>query len=224
MPRMLGVVVVVATVVGAAVGDEAHGCGSGPLLYEDTMAAADAVWGRGMLENDPPRTFGPNGVTFTIEAKEWVTLINQASLYEDVEICVSTASKIPQEGEAWASLAFWGTDTKNVYSFTVFPANGTFAVYRMQRGKLLTPMPWTKHEAIKRTPGAINELSAVLNGNVATLSINGVKVSDFNGFPPKGGSMVGIDFGSNEQLSSPATVSFTKFQVRELMPQARPPK
>ena len=52
--------------------------------------------------------------------------------------------------------------------------------------------------------------------NMPIVPINDIKVTEFKGIPPKGGGLVGLDFGSSEGDSGPTTFTFTNFQVRAL--------
>ena len=75
---------------------------------------------------------------------------------------------------------------------------------------------YTKAEAVKTESGAVNHLSIAVKGNQVTVTINDTKVTEFKGIPPKGGGLVGLDFGSSEGDSGPTTSTFANFQVRAL--------
>jgi hypothetical protein len=197
-----------------ALADRAIACGTGEILFEDRLPPPDLSWG--FTGEDPSRSFTPEGVSWTVEPNIVLTRFNEASLYEDFELCVDAAMTYPEDSDGWIGLAFWGVDTENTYYISILPAPGEFAGFRMQNNKLLRPVPYSKAEAIKTESGAINHLSIAVKGNQATVSVNGTKVAEFKGIPPKGGGRVGLDFGSAQNDSGPTTFTFTNFQVRAL--------
>ena len=197
-----------------ALADRAIACGTGEILFEDRLQPPDLS--RGFTGEDPSRSFTPEGVSWTVEPNIVLTRFNEASLYEDFELCVDAAMTYPEDSDGWIGLAFWGVDTENTYYISILPAPGEFAGFRMQNNKLLRPVPYSKAEAIKTESGAINHLSIAVKGNQATVSVNGTKVAEFKGIPPKGGGRVGLDFGSAQNDSGPTTFTFTNFQVRAL--------
>ena len=68
--------------------------------------------------------------------------LNQTSLYEDFELCVKVSATYPETSGGWIGLTFWGIDSSNNYSVDIFPADGGIAVYRLQNGKTLKPVPY----------------------------------------------------------------------------------
>ena len=80
-----------------------------------------------------------------------------------------------------------GIDSSNNYSVDIFPADGGIAVYRLQNGKTLKPVPYQNHEAISKEQGAVNELGIVVEGKHVVLTVNGTTITEFNGIPPEGG-------------------------------------
>jgi hypothetical protein len=193
---------------------QARACGSGEVIFEDALQPPDVSWG--FTGEDPSRSFGANGVSWTAEPGIEVTRFNEASLYEDFELCVDAATTYPEDSDGWIGLAYWGVDKENTYYISLFPAAGEFAGFRVQNNKFLKPVPYTKSDAIKTETGAVNHLSIAVKGNQVTVTINDTKVVEFKGIPPKGGGLVGLDFGSGELDPGPSTFTFRNFQVRAL--------
>jgi hypothetical protein len=193
---------------------QAFACGNGNLLYEDTMQSLDESWG--WTSDDPTRSVGAAGISWTLAPNSNLTLFNQTSLYNDFEVCVDlTMDKRPETSGGYLGVALWGFDTKNNYTIDIFPADGAVSVYRAQNGKFLKPVPYFKSGAVKTEPGATNELSVVVTGKHAVISVNGTKVKEFNGVVPAEGGLVGMDFGTSSSDSGPSTITFANFQVRE---------
>ena len=76
---------------------------------------------------------------------------------------------------------------------------------------------------MKKDRGATNELSIVVVGKHAVVTVNGKKVKEFNGIPPVEGGLVGLDFGTVSDDSGPTTITYWDFQVREPPPPEEAP-
>jgi hypothetical protein len=72
------------------------------------------------------------------------------------------------------------------------PISGKVGVTRWSGGRFLHPVELQESPAVKKGPGAVNELRVVFSGTQATAYINGQKFADFTGQPPDGGGEVGI--------------------------------
>ena len=204
-----------------AAGQPAAACGSGAILYEDKMTGPeDESWGWG---EDSARSIGPKGVSWKLDPNTTWTTLNQTSLYTDFEVCATIKMDYPEKSAGYVGLAFWGVDSKNNYTVDLFPADGAVAVYRAQNSKFLKPVPYFKSDAVKKGQGAANEVSIVVVGKHAVISINGKKVKEFNGIPPTDGGLVGLDFGTVSDDSGPSTLTYSDFQVREPPPQDEAP-
>lgn len=190
----------------------AAACGGGDILFEDTFETLDPTWGM----SNSAFSGGPGGLTVMLEPESYFTPLSQTSFYEDVEVCASFAVNATEGALPYSGLAFWSVDNSNYYVLNIFLGTKTFAVYRLQKGKQLTPVRPTKSEAIKQGPGAVNELSVALKGNRAKISINGEAVVAFNGMPPKDGSLVGLDLGGGGGDEPAKSVTIRDFQVRAL--------
>ena len=122
----------------------------------------------------------------------------------------------PEESGGWVGVSFWGEDADNLYAADLFPRPGTIGVIRLQKGKLLKPVPVQKNSVIITDPNGESEIDLVVRSNHATLLVNGKKVAEFTGNPPEGGGLVGLDFGAQADDPDGIGVTFANFQVRAL--------
>jgi hypothetical protein len=70
--------------------------------------------------------------------------------------------------------------------------NGKYWIARRQDDKWHAIVENVDSSAIHTSPGASNKLRVKANGNAASLFINGTKVRDLRGQPPKGGWRFGL--------------------------------
>jgi hypothetical protein len=189
-------------------------CGSGELLFEEKFATLDPAWG--FSETDESRTNGADGLTYKLKPNDSRFLLNQASLYDDYEVCVTFTTETPEKAGTYVAVDIWGVDAKNVYEVDILPASGNYSVYRFQNNKLLKPVPLRKHDSINVGTKVTNELSVVVKGSKGSITINGKKVGDFTGKPPEGGSLVGVNFGTYDDDGGPSTITVSDFQVRKV--------
>lgn len=197
---------------------EAMACGSGKLILEEKFESLDPAWG--FSDKDDTRKNGPDGLTYTLQPGDNIFLLNQASLYNDYEVCAVFTTEAPAEAGTYVAVDVWGTDADNVYEVDILPISGSYSVYRFQNKKMLKPVPLRSHESIAKGASATNELSVAVKGNKGSITINGKKVADFTGQPPEGGSLFGVNFGTLKQDSGPSTVTVKSVQLRELEPSA----
>ncbi|MFO1088074.1 MAG: hypothetical protein U1E46_00680 [Hyphomicrobiales bacterium] len=202
--------------------DQAYACGQGKLLLEDKFAKPSPVWG--LRVDDKIDKFGPSGYQVTLTGDQQRDLLNQSGYFDNYEVCL-TVSAPPQcsktdtcEAKPLVGLTFWGVDTSSKYSLDISPTFATYSISREQNNKWLRPIPWTNlpDDAMKPQFKGPIELSVQVKGSSLVASINGVKVTDFDGMPPNGGSLVGFSIWTSESDTSPSTFNVTDFQVREL--------
>jgi hypothetical protein len=67
-------------------------------------------------------------------------------------------------------------------------------------------------DSVKKGLGQPNEMRIVTKGRLATVYVNDTQVASFKGFPPDGGSMVGLFAESGDK---PYTWKFSDFSVRK---------
>jgi hypothetical protein len=190
----------------------ASACGTGKLLFEDKFATLNPIWGFG--PTDPARSNGPGGLVYKIKPGASDTLLDQASFYDDYEVCIDFTIQAPANSNAYVGALFWGNDSENHYDALVFPALGSWAIYRFQQNKLLQPYPMQNAAAINKGLDTTNEISVTAVGSTATIRINGKTMTDFPGLPPQGGSLVGIQLGTFDSDTGPSTITVTDVQIR----------
>jgi hypothetical protein len=115
--------------------------------------------------------------------------------FKNTTVCadIKSPSQIGSlESTASAGVMFWATDLNNFYLASVY-ANGTYALFRKAANSWLPAIvPRTSYASIKPGTGAVNEVLVRTEGNMATLFVNGAKVQQFRGQPPKENSTFGI--------------------------------
>src|SRR5262249_22399534 len=107
--------------------------------------------------------------------------------FKNVTVCAQIMSppKISTiDGNLDGGVIFWATDTSNFYLASIYP-NGTYSIYRMASDNWAMVSPRTGFAGIKQGPNSINEIQVATRDNTATVYINGAKVQEFRGQPPK---------------------------------------
>jgi TIR domain len=119
-------------------------------------------------------------------------------MFKDITMCVNVVSPTNIKGadDTSGGVTFWGTDFDNYYSVSIFP-DGSYTIDRRVRGSIVKVAPKAAHASIKKGPAAENRVKIAISGSTGTLTINDVKVQDFRGQPPAGGSLIGL-FGESE--------------------------
>jgi hypothetical protein len=181
---------------------------------EDKFETLDPAWG--FEEQDPARSNGPEGLVYSLQPNDSVRSLNQSDLYENYEVCAVFATKVPADAKVFVSVNFWASDNDNKYGADIFPALGTFDVYRVQNKKFLTPVSPKSDPAISKGTDVTNEISVTVKGNKGTLAINDKKVIEFTGQPPEGGSQFGFWVGADKGDTGPSTVTLKSIQLREI--------
>ena len=185
-------------------------CGSG-IIYQDRFQTLDPYWG--VQAGDAEVSVQDGSLILKPEAGYERYVLNQANFYGDATVCVDvTIAETASEEQSWAGILFWAAGYPDFYAFEI-STFGSFAVFRRSNSKWLIPIDWTFAEAGKQGIGATNKLEVRLKGKRATFFINDQQVAQINGFPPEGGSLVGLT-GSSPTESS-ATFQFKNFTVGE---------
>jgi hypothetical protein len=188
----------------------AFACGSGKILFEDKFANLDPSWGITLGDG---WSVG-QGLKMTMKPGDYNTYLNQTSLYDNYEVCLTVSAQLTGDDSVDPYVIFWGTDSDNFYEAGVSPHYGKYSVWRKQHDKWLSPVNWTVTPAVKKNAGDANEISVTVNGNHAVININGQKVIEFNGQAPDGGSQIGIDANYDKGNKNPCVLTVTDFQVR----------
>jgi GYF domain 2 len=102
----------------------------------------------------------------------------------DLDICVvlQIPSRFVSSDDTWAGLIFGASDSKNFYAF-VINASGQACLFQVKSGKLSPAIDWRDMDEVKSDPSAKNLIRVVVQGQVATLYVNGVKFDEINGLP-----------------------------------------
>jgi hypothetical protein len=161
-------------------------CTGSTVLFEDDFSFADPAWG-----NYDGTTIANGQMTIQVEPGLGYTLLNQAGLYQDFDVCIDVVQHNTDPSTAWASLLFWGTDYQNFYAFDV-AGNGYVKVSRLQNNRWLSPVDWILTEGLVNPGEEVNHLRVRAVGNVAQVFINGRQVAQFRGQPPEGGGLIGV--------------------------------
>jgi hypothetical protein len=200
-------------------GQATMACGKGTVLFED-KTIANQTWNIGAYRE---LASADDGLIALVSPDQSFTLLNQAALFNDVEVCAKFVFTYPIGWQGWAGLVFWGVDEANNYSIGLMPADQGVGIYRGQNGRTLEPVPYFTSALIQKDQAAVNEMSVILSGNHAVVRINGTVVKEFDGYPPAGGGLVGLDFGSSADAAGDATLVVSEFQVRVREEPAKPP-
>jgi hypothetical protein len=187
-------------------------CGSGKILFEDKFDKLDPAWGVTLGDG---WSVG-QGLKMILKPGDTETHLNQASLYDNYEVCMTVSGQFTGDDTIDPYIIFWGADSDNFYEAGVGPHYGKYTVWRKQRTKWLNPVAWTETPTVKKGSGAVNEVSVTVNGNHVVIDINGQQVTEFNGQPPDGGSQIGIDADCDKGNKNACTVTFTDIQVRAI--------
>ena len=176
------------------------------VLFSDDFATLRPGWGKA----DESQSVSDNKLVLNLKPN----LIHH-SLYDgdrvgnaDIRLKVSqTQGNTDQPG----GIAFWATDHNNFYMARV-SADGRFSVGRRMNGKWLSPVFGQPRDEVRQGLGQVNELRVVTCGRAATVYVNEKQVVEFQGFPPKGGSMFGVYAESGDD---PALWAFSELVVRQ---------
>ena len=87
-------------------------------------------------------------------------------------------------------------------------------VNRVSKGRTLFPVRETDVPDLKKGAGQTNSLEVQTVANKATLFVNGTKIAEFNGKPPEGGGLIGLDTYS-PKTGGETEARFTNFIVAE---------
>jgi hypothetical protein len=169
-------------------------CGGGTILFEDRFETLQPTWGppsESFKAEDGKLVVAPDAASYF-----WAT--NQASLYDDIDMCVSmtTVAGVEPE-EVKAGVVFWYSDDNNFYVLE-YSSNGQASVWRRQRGEWLEQIAWQEVEGAHDGDGAVNELRVVTKGSQATVYLNETEVGRFNGVAPNNGQRIGVFVASPE--------------------------
>ena len=194
-------------------------CVSGPAL------AAEACEGSTVLfEDDFKDDAGGWAISEDVEVKDGNFVIklrpdgmesnlNITYTVQDADICSEAVWPEDESKILGAGLLFWGEDTRTYFQFGILNS-GKFWIARRYDGKWHTVVENVPSRAIETKPGATNQLRVKVSGNTASFYINGDKVRDLRGQPPKAGWRFGLS-GDNFDKDKSAQVTFKSVKVTE---------
>ncbi|MFO1057037.1 MAG: hypothetical protein U1E53_08730 [Dongiaceae bacterium] len=187
-------------------------CGTGNVLFKDDFSKLDRAWGITLGKN---ASVGADGFKLTYAANNFYSALNQSSLYDDYEICMKAAIEYKGDDGPYFGVVFWGVDDKNYYSLDLAPNTQIYSVWRLQKNRALKPIPWTESKAVVKDSGQVNEISVLVKGKHAVVSINGQKVDELDGVQPDGGSVIGFEYGTSKSDKGESTMILKSIEVRE---------
>jgi hypothetical protein len=200
-------IVIVTAVVVLAFASAALCADDPAVLFSDDFSTFDPAWGN---TGDSRIQIGGNKMVLQPAAHTSYDPLYQGNLFNDVDIRVKVAQTKGAMDEP-GGIAFWASDNSNFYAAEI-ESEGQVAVHRLTNSKWLNPVGWRPSDAVKKGIGQVNELRVVTKGKTATFYVNDKEVVTFKGFPPDGGSLVGLHGESND---SAYTWEFTDFVVRK---------
>jgi TIR domain len=186
----------------AGTGGEVHPMGAAaagckidlPVTFADDFKVVDPAWEL----TDKVSYYADGQLALKAMEGRFTRVLYPALRFKGVAIC--TIVQTPQirslDGDSDGGVIFWGTDASNFYLASIY-ANGTYSIYRRADNTWAPVVPRTPSDKIKYGPGATNELMVATKEGVGTFYINGNKVQDFRGVPPKEAGIVGLYASSN---------------------------
>ena len=149
--------------------------------------------------------------TFKLPPDDMQSNLNVTFTVKDADICLETVWPEGEQPVLGAGLLFWGEDNRTYFQFGILN-NGKFWIARKQDGKWHTIVENIESSAINTASGGANTLRVKADGSTASFYINGTKVRDLRGQPPKGGWRFGLS-GDNFDKDKEARVLFRKVKV-----------
>ena len=188
-------------------------CKGREVLFEDKFQEEDAAWDIAGSEGAAV-TIG--GGHLEIKAKEgWSRMVLYGgATFREGDICVDLVMPQIKDPSA-AGMLFWAEGYPSLFAFWLNTA-GEAKIIRRQVAKdkvdTSTITDWTAAPAVKKNPGATNQLRVVLKGNNASTFINDRPFKNFKGVGSYG-AQIGL-FGWSEK-SQPTAWQFTSVVVTE---------
>jgi len=188
-------------------------CKGREVLFEDKFQEEDSAWDISESEGAAV-TIG--GGKLEIKPKEgWSRMVLYGgATFREGDICVDYI--MPETKDpAVAGMLFWGASYGSLFAFFVNTV-GEAKIVRRQVAKdkvdTSTLTDWTAAPAVKKNPGATNQLRVVLKGNSASTFINDRPFKNFKGVGSYG-AQIGL-FGWAEK-TQPTPWQFTSVVVTQ---------
>ena len=167
-----------------------------PPAFQDDFKTRDPGWG---LTDNNETTYADGQLAIKAEANTSWSVIYRSLLYTNVTVCMDLKSPlvVKDPERPTGGVIFWAVDYRTYYVALIYPDGGTL-ISRKVGGNWVTIAPRKKNDAVKPGLGVVNQIKVTTVGNIATILINGRKIMDLRGQPPKTGGAVGI-FGESEK-------------------------
>lgn len=202
MIRTVGVAVALALLATAGMA-----CEGQEVQFEDQFEDTLGGWDR-----SEERKVTDGRFTLTMQGYQGWTSLNRAFVFEEADTCVETIwanDEVPLSG---AGVIIWAKDYDNFYLLELL-SNGKYAVYRKVNASWVTLQDQTDLPNIKKEKGASNTVRVQAKGNRAGLFVNGEKVVEFRGQPPKQGWHVGVFAECMTQECKTTAISFDNVKI-----------
>jgi len=187
-------IVAVALLSTVAMGSAASACQKNAnALLDDNFKNPDPGWG----QPDKFAAFTATGLALTPPDSGSAWRWNSGLSMQRADWCIEVMSpaKLPNPADEAAvgsvGVWFWGKDSENFYTATI-TLDGQASVMHLVAGKWLTVVAPAGAASVKTTPGAVNEIEIVTDGNTAQFFVNGAKIADVRGDAPPNGGAPGI--------------------------------
>jgi hypothetical protein len=185
---------------------QASACEGQETIFEDNFADDSGGWSM------RPAVEVKDGMfVFKLPPDHMQIDLNVTFTVKDADICSEAVWPDGDPQILGAGLLFWGEDSKDYFQFGVLN-NGKFWIARKQDAKWHTIVENVESSAINTTAGGSNTLRVKVDGNTASFFINGTKVRDLRGQPPKEGWRFGLS-GDNFDKDKEGRILFRKVKV-----------
>jgi hypothetical protein len=172
----------------ASSGAATSGTAADGTIFTDDFATLDPAWTFGL--GSERIHVADQKLLLTPPAGVALNSLYQGSMFEDVDFR-ATVIESKGDGTMPAGLIFWSNGFADYY-LAAIESSGMYSVLRYSNGKWLSPIPWQASDAVVKGTEKANNLRVVTKGNSATFYVNDKQVTDFKGFPPGGGSQIGL--------------------------------
>lgn len=190
------------------------------------IGAAEAACGTGRLKMNTtfetlPKTWGVADEFMSVKDGKLVVSEKNGDFYvviagptfENADYCAEVVlTETSDPAASYGGLTFWATDVDHFHTFQItLDGYATVYEYTGQWHSVIKDKPVS---SIKTGVGAVNELRVLLEGNRATLFINGEAFDSIVGTAPAGGSHIGFTIEAPQNGN--ATFALDNVEVRDV--------
>lgn len=185
-------------------------CEGQEVQFEDQFEDTLGGWDR-----SDERKVADGRFTLTVEGNQGWTSLNRAFVFEEVDTCIETIWPTDDVPESGAGVIIWAKDYNNFYLLEVFNT-GKYGVYRKVLGSWATLQDPTELPGVRTEKGTNNTIRVQTKGNTAAMFVNGEKVVEFRGQPPKPAWHVGVYAECMTQECKTTAISFDNVKVTDV--------